>query len=47
MIETIRANPGLTIVTLGPLTNLALALQRDPNRSIRRPLRHHGRQSLL
>ena len=30
MIETIRANPGLTIVTLGPLTNVALALQRDP-----------------
>jgi purine nucleosidase len=30
MIETIRANAGLTIVTLGPLTNVALALQRDP-----------------
>ena len=30
MVETIRANPGLTIVTLGPLTNVALALQRDP-----------------
>jgi purine nucleosidase len=30
MIETIRANPGLTIVTLGPLTNVARALQRDP-----------------
>ena len=29
MIEAIRANPGLTIVTLGPLTNVALALQRD------------------
>lgn len=31
IIETIRANPGLTIVTLGPLTNVALALQRDGN----------------
>jgi len=30
MIETIRTNPGLTVVTLGPLTNVALALQRDP-----------------
>ncbi|HUE42754.1 MAG TPA: nucleoside hydrolase [Candidatus Sulfotelmatobacter sp.] len=30
MIETIRANSGLTVVTLGPLTNVALALQRDP-----------------
>ncbi|HEX3117870.1 MAG TPA: nucleoside hydrolase, partial [Candidatus Acidoferrum sp.] len=30
IIDTIRANPGLTIVTLGPLTNVALALQRDP-----------------
>jgi purine nucleosidase len=30
MIETIRANPGLTIVTLGPLTNIALALQHEP-----------------
>jgi len=30
MIETIRANPGIELVTLGPLTNVALALQRDP-----------------
>jgi purine nucleosidase len=30
MIETVRANPGLTVVTLGPLTNVALALNRDP-----------------
>src|SRR3984957_11223830 len=30
MIETIRENPRLTTVTLGPLTNVALALQRDP-----------------
>ena len=25
-----KARPGLTLVTLGPLTNIALALQRDP-----------------
>ena len=31
MIETIDANPGLVIVTLGPLTNLALALRRKPD----------------
>ena len=30
IIETIAANPGLVIVTLGPLTNLALALARKP-----------------
>ena len=30
MIETIQQNPGITVVTLGPLTNLALALQRAP-----------------
>jgi purine nucleosidase len=29
IIETIRANPGIEIVTLGPLTNLALALSRE------------------
>src|SRR5207249_4917079 len=28
--ETIRANAGLTLVTLGPLTNIAMALQCDP-----------------
>jgi inosine-uridine nucleoside N-ribohydrolase len=28
--ETIEANPGLVLVTLGPLTNIALALQRKP-----------------
>lgn len=28
---TIHANPGLTLVTLGPLTNIALALLRDPD----------------
>jgi purine nucleosidase len=30
MIEAIDANPGLTLVTLGPLTNLALALAQEP-----------------
>jgi len=30
IIETIEANPGLTMVTLGPLTNVALALQKRP-----------------
>src|SRR4029077_10229707 len=28
IIETIEANPGLVVVTLGPLTNLALALSK-------------------
>jgi len=30
IIETVRAHPGLTLVTLGPLTNVALALSRAP-----------------
>jgi inosine-uridine nucleoside N-ribohydrolase len=30
IIETIDANPGLVLVTLGPLTNIALALSRKP-----------------
>jgi len=30
IIDTVRANPGLELVTLGPLTNVALALQREP-----------------
>ena len=30
MIETIQANPGLTLVTLGPLTNVAQALLQRP-----------------
>ena len=30
IIQTISANPGLTLVTLGPLTNVALALARQP-----------------
>lgn len=38
LIETVRATPGVEIITLGPLTNLALALERWPAlvRSIRR-----------
>jgi purine nucleosidase len=31
MIRTIQENPGLTLVTLGPLTNVALALQKQPS----------------
>jgi purine nucleosidase len=31
MIAAIEANPGLVVVTLGPLTNLALALERKPS----------------
>lgn len=30
IIETIEANPGLVLVTLGPLTNVALAVSRQP-----------------
>ena len=30
MIDAIEANPGLVVVTLGPLTNLGLALTRKP-----------------
>ena len=30
MIEAIESNPGLVLVTLGPLTNVALALARKP-----------------
>jgi purine nucleosidase len=30
LIAAARAHPGLTLVTLGPLTNVALALQEDP-----------------
>ncbi|HEV2194914.1 MAG TPA: nucleoside hydrolase [Candidatus Acidoferrum sp.] len=31
IVETIEANPGLVMVTLGPLTNVALALQKNPS----------------
>jgi purine nucleosidase len=31
IIETIEANPGLVVVTLGPLTNLATALTKMPS----------------
>jgi inosine-uridine nucleoside N-ribohydrolase len=30
IIETIEANPGIVMVTLGPLTNVALALAKQP-----------------
>jgi purine nucleosidase len=30
IIETIEANPGIVMVTLGPLTNVALALAKNP-----------------
>jgi purine nucleosidase len=30
IIETVRKNPGIEIVTLGPLTNVAMALLREP-----------------
>jgi inosine-uridine nucleoside N-ribohydrolase len=30
LLEAARANPGLTILALGPLTNLALAAEREP-----------------
>ena len=31
IIETIEANPGLILVTLGPLTNVALAVSQRPD----------------
>jgi purine nucleosidase len=31
MVRTIEANPGIELITLGPLTNVALALRRSPN----------------
>jgi inosine-uridine nucleoside N-ribohydrolase len=31
IIDTVRAHPGLTLVTLGPLTNVALALAQAPD----------------
>jgi purine nucleosidase len=31
LVETVRAHPGLTLVTLGPLTNVALALRQAPD----------------
>jgi purine nucleosidase len=31
MIAAIHEHPGLTLVTLGPLTNVALAIERDPS----------------
>jgi purine nucleosidase len=31
ILRVIRANPGIELVTLGPLTNVAIALSRDPS----------------
>jgi purine nucleosidase len=31
IVETVRAHPGIVLVTLGPLTNVALALSKDPD----------------
>jgi purine nucleosidase len=31
IVRTIRAHPGLVLVTLGPLTNIARAISRDPD----------------
>mgnify|MGYP001190445646 FL=1 len=31
IIETVRANPGIVMVTLGPLTNIALAVMQAPD----------------
>jgi purine nucleosidase len=31
IIETVETNPGLVLVTLGPLTNIALAISKAPN----------------
>jgi purine nucleosidase len=31
MVRIIEANPGMELITLGPLTNLALALRQSPN----------------
>jgi purine nucleosidase len=31
ILRVVRANPGIELVTLGPLTNVALAISRDPS----------------
>ncbi len=31
IIDTVRANPGIEMVTLGPLTNVALAIRKAPD----------------
>src|SRR5450631_58350 len=31
MVRVVEANPGIELITLGPLTNLALALRQAPN----------------
>src|SRR5579871_2456627 len=45
IIETVRAHPGITMVTLGPLTNIALAVARAPEIEERGALRGDGRSA--
>ena len=48
IIEAVEANPGIVIVTLAPLTNLALALAKKPEIAAKvGPLRDHGRRAVL
>ena len=48
IISAIEANPGIVLITLGPLTNIAVALARKAgNCRAVQPLRHHGRRALL
>lgn len=30
IVETVRSNPGIELITLGPLTNIALVIRREP-----------------
>ena len=46
IIETIEARPGLVMVTLGPLTNIALAVQKQHRRKSE-SLRGDGRRAVL
>ena len=48
MVRVIEANPGIEVITLGPLTNLALALRQSPGIGCQgKPLRGHGRSAQL
>ena len=47
IIDTVKANPGIVMVTLAPLTNVALALSRAPEIAAEcQPLHRHGRGGL-